>query len=95
MRKEQVLLEHDADRSPFGRGTHAGHGVLEHDTIEHHVRSVGADEPGDGAQERGLARPIRTQQRHDLARTGVEGGVEVERAQAQLDVGLQHQDVGR
>ena len=58
-----VVLEHD--RELLGR---AGHGT----PADHDLPAAGREQPGDAAQEGGLARPGRADDRHDLAGADVE-----------------------
>jgi hypothetical protein len=71
---------------------HTPRDVLEDDPIELDTSSFQRNESGHGPQERGLARAIRPEQRDDLPGRGFDRDVEIERAEAERDLGRQHQN---
>ena len=84
MRKEEMILEHDADRSSFGRDERVGAGIVEDGAIDDDVAAVDRDESGESAQQRRLARPVRAENRQHLARLDTDLHVELERCRAAL-----------
>ena len=61
MRKQRVVLEHDADTAAVGRQ------VIDALAVEQHAALRLADEAGNDAQQGGLAAAGRSQQRNELA----------------------------
>ena len=89
MAEQEVLLEHDADRPALGGDEHPASGIVEHLAIELHLPAVEREQAGDGAQQRGLARPVRAEHRQHLAAGDRELDVEIERADTDAEPGLQ------
>jgi hypothetical protein len=91
MRKQQVILEDDADRAAFRREMDTAPHVLEDDPIELDASSIQRDESGDGAQERGLPSAVRSEHGDDLPGCGFDRDVEVESPKPDRDLRREHQ----
>ncbi len=94
-REQEVVLEDDADRSLRRGYEDIGVRVVQDDPVERDVARVEGLQPGDAPQGCGLASTIGPEQRDHLAVVDSQLGVEVELAQADLDVGVQHLGSGR
>ena len=85
VREQEIVLEHDADRSALGRHEDAG-AVVEDRAVELDPTAVEREQPGERAQERGLAGTVRSEDRDRLTVGGGEQRVERERAELQADL---------
>ena len=65
-REEEVVLEDDADRAPFGHDVGSGGRVVEHDVVESDVPRVELKQPGEDAKDRRLPRAVRAEDRDHL-----------------------------
>jgi hypothetical protein len=73
VRPQRVRLEHEAESALLGGQRRARRAVEEHAVAEPDAALVGMIEPGDGAQQRRLPAPGRTQERDHLAFAQLEG----------------------
>ena len=89
VREEQVVLEDDADPAPLRRRPDAGRGVVEHAAAEPDVAAGERHQPGERAQQRRLAGPVRPEHGEDLAGHRVDRGVELEAAVPRQHLGVQ------
>ena len=89
VREEQVVLEHEPDRPLLGRHPGSGRGVLQDGTVEHDPAAVQGHQPGQGAEQGGLAGPVGSQQHHQLAGLDGQLDLQLEPPQGQPDLRLQ------
>ena len=89
-REQQVVLEHEPDGSLGGGNERVGGGVVEDGAVEGDASVVERLESCDGPQGRRLAGTVGSQQRDDLAVIGSDRDVEVEVAETDPQVGVQH-----
>ena len=92
MREQQVVLEDDPDRSLLHRHTDRLRRLVQHDAVERDAPGIDGQQPGEGAQHRGLARTVRPQQGDDLARCDAEIDVQVEASHPCLELRLKAHD---
>src|SRR5215813_7357432 len=70
VRKEQIILEHEADTSLLDRQIDAGSGIEVDAPVERDAPFIGRDDSGDGAQTRRLPRTGRAKENRHSARRG-------------------------
>ena len=89
--EQQIVLEHDADRTLLGRHEDARHRIVDERTVDGDAAIVDRDQPSQGSQNGRLAGTVRAEDGQRLAPRDAEIDVEVERADAELDVRLEAQ----
>ena len=67
VRKQEVVLEDDADRSLLGGHEPLPGGVVERDAVDDHEAVVDGQQPGEAAQQRRLSGTIGTEHRQSLS----------------------------
>ncbi len=85
MWKQEIVLKHKTDRSLLRGHVHVGGGVLQDLSVQTDMPEPKRDQACDGSEERGLACPVRAEQRDHLALIDRELHLEVERAERELD----------
>jgi hypothetical protein len=89
VRKEQVVLEHHADRPALGRDRCTVGRLVEYTIGQADVSGREWQEAGQGPQGRGLAGPVRAEERHDLAGGHADRQVEPEGPAVDNQVGVE------
>ncbi len=87
--EQQVVLEHESDRSHFGFDEDVGRRVVDDGVVDRDAAAVDRGESGQAAQHRALAGPVRAEQRQELAGLHVEICVQVERAEPERELSRQ------
>ena len=84
-----MVLEHHADRAVLGGDEHVGRRVVDDRAVDLDAALVDGQQPGQAAQQRGLAGAVGAEHGDDLARLDGERDPQVERAEGDADVGGQ------
>ena len=89
VRKQQVILEDHADRSPLGRHPDAGRRLFQHVTVQRDPPAGERQKPGQRSHQRGFARAIGAQDGDDIPRRDTQLDIQVEGTHRRLDLGVE------
>ena len=93
VREEQVVLEDYPDRPLLHGHADRVRRFIQHDAVQRDAPGIDGQQPGKGAQHRGLARTVRPQQGDDLAWCDAEIDIQVEASHPCLELRLKAHDV--
>ncbi len=92
--EQEIVLEDDGDGAVFGADEHVGGGVVERFAVEVDAAAVDRQEPGEAAEQGGLAGTVGAEHGDGFATLGGDVDVEPERAEGVDDPGLEGHAAG-